>query len=60
MSQPSYTQGRQDLPLLTLTIGQAFDATVARYADGEALVVRQQGLRFTWQQLAEQVDVHAR
>lgn len=60
MSQPSYTQGRQDQPLLTLTIGQAFDATVARYADGEALVVRQQGLRFTWQQLAEQVDVHAR
>ncbi|HEK1690903.1 TPA: AMP-binding protein [Pseudomonas putida] len=60
MSQPSYTQGRQDQPLLTLTIGQAFDATVARFADGEALVVRHQGLRFTWQQLAEQVDVHAR
>nr|WP_225778441.1 AMP-binding protein [Pseudomonas sp. Marseille-Q3773] len=60
MSQPSYTRGRQDQPLLTLTIGQAFDATVARCADGEALVSRHQGLRYTWRQLAEQVEVHAR
>ncbi|MEN5302799.1 AMP-binding protein [Pseudomonas sp. TWI628] len=60
MSQPSYTRGRQDQPLLTLTIGQAFDATVARCADGEALVVRHQGLRYSWRQLAEQVDTHAR
>ncbi|MGJ7548329.1 AMP-binding protein [Pseudomonas alloputida] len=60
MSQPSYTRGRQDQPLLTLTIGQAFDETVARCADGEALVVRHQGLRYSWRQLAEQVDLHAR
>ncbi|HYQ53387.1 MAG TPA: AMP-binding protein [Pseudomonas sp.] len=60
MSQPSYTRGRQDHPLLTLTIGQAFDATVARCTDGEALVVRHQGLRYSWLQLAEQVDQHAR
>ncbi|BFO03492.1 Long-chain-fatty-acid--CoA ligase [Pseudomonas putida] len=60
MSQPSYTRGRQDRPLLTLTIGQAFDATVARYPDGEALVVRHQGQRYSWRQLAETVDEHAR
>ncbi|QCI11694.1 AMP-binding protein [Pseudomonas putida] len=60
MSQPSYTRGPQDKPLLTLTIGQAFDATVARHADGEALVSRHQGLRYSWRQLAEQVDLHAR
>ncbi|KIY42207.1 AMP-binding protein [Pseudomonas sp. 10-1B] len=60
MSQPSYTRGRQDRPLLTQTIGQAFDATVARCADGEALVSRHQGLRYSWRQLAEQVEVHAR
>jgi len=60
MSQTSYTRGRQDRPLLTQTIGQAFDATVARCADGEALVARHQGLRYSWRQLAEQVDVHAR
>ena len=60
MSQPSYTRGRQDQALLTQTIGQAFDATVARFADGEALVSRHQGLRYSWRQLAEQVEVHAR
>ncbi|MDZ5110387.1 MULTISPECIES: AMP-binding protein [Pseudomonas putida group] len=60
MSQPSYTRGRQDQALLTQTIGQAFDATVARCADGEALVSRHQGLRYSWRQLAEQVEVHAR
>ncbi|RCL28912.1 AMP-binding protein [Pseudomonas sp. AFG_SD02_1510_Pfu_092] len=60
MSQPSYTRGRQDKPLLTQTIGQAFDATVARCADGEALVSRHQGLRYSWRQLAEQVEVQAR
>ncbi|MBF8804671.1 AMP-binding protein [Pseudomonas asiatica] len=60
MSQPSYTRGRQDQALLTQTIGQAFDATVARCADGEALVSRHQGLRYSWRQLAEQVEVQAR
>ncbi|MEB3902356.1 AMP-binding protein, partial [Pseudomonas putida] len=60
MSQPSYTRGRQDRPLLTQTIGQAFDATVARNPDGEALVVRHQGLRYSWRALAGQVDGHAR
>lgn len=60
MSQPSYTRGRQDQPLLTQTIGQAFDATVARCADGQALVSRPQGVRYSWRQLAEQVDACAR
>lgn len=60
MNQPSHTRGHQDVPLLTTTLGQAFDATVARHADGEALVVRHQGLRYTWRQLAEQVDILAR
>ncbi|MFK3942279.1 AMP-binding protein [Pseudomonas monteilii] len=60
MNQPSHTHGHQDVPLLTTTLGQAFDATVARHADGEALVVRHQGLRYTWRQLAEQVDILAR
>ncbi|MBH3392815.1 AMP-binding protein [Pseudomonas putida] len=60
MSQPSYTRGRQDQALLTQTIGQAFDATVARCAEAEALVSRHQGLRYSWRELAEQVEVHAR
>ncbi|TDF82483.1 AMP-binding protein [Pseudomonas sp. H9] len=60
MNQPSYTQGRQDKPLLAMTIGQAFDNTVSRFAEREALVVRHQQLRYTWQQLADSVDRHAR
>ncbi|WP_295488212.1 AMP-binding protein [uncultured Pseudomonas sp.] len=60
MSQPSYTQGRQDAPLLDQTLGQAFDATVARWPEREALVVRHQGLRYRWRDLAEQVDSTAR
>jgi len=59
MPQPSYTRGGQDHPLLTLTIGQAFDATVARHGEREALVVRHQGLRYSWRELAAEVDVQA-
>ncbi|WP_017527121.1 MULTISPECIES: AMP-binding protein [Pseudomonas] len=57
---PSYSRGSQDKPLLAMTIGQAFDHTVAQYPDGEALVVRHQQRRYTWRQLAETVELHAR
>ena len=56
----SYSQGALDKPLLAMTIGQAFDQTVARHPQGEALVVRHQQQRYTWAQLAEEVDLHAR
>ena len=59
-SVPSYSQGAQDKALLAMTIGQAFDRTAARYPQGEALVVRHQQQRYTWAQLAEAVDLHAR
>lgn len=58
--QRSYTRGSQDKALFALTIGQQFDATVEQYPDGDALVVRHQQLRYSWRQLAEAVDVHAR
>ncbi|MDH0733322.1 fatty acid CoA ligase family protein [Pseudomonas sichuanensis] len=60
MTQPSYSQGNPDKPLLNHCIGDAFDATVARFPDREALIVRHQQLRYTWRQLAEAVDQHAR
>ncbi|AHL75541.1 AMP-binding protein [Stutzerimonas stutzeri] len=60
MSLPSYTCGPQTKPLLAMTIGAAFDRTVERFSDREALVVRHQNLRYTWAQLAEQVDLCAR
>ncbi|MDP9780876.1 AMP-binding protein [Pseudomonas fluorescens] len=59
-SQLSYTRGSQAKALLAQTIGEVFDQSVARYPEGEALVVRHQSLRYTWQQLAEAVDLHAR
>ena len=60
MIQPSYSRGRQDKALLAQTIGQAFDETVAKCPLGEALVVRHQQLRYSWAQLGEAVDLHAR
>ncbi|MGR6654550.1 AMP-binding protein [Pseudomonas mosselii] len=60
MPQPSHTQGSKATPLLTHCIGDAFDATVARFPDREALVVCHQHLRYTWRQLAEAVERHAR
>ncbi|WP_220815188.1 AMP-binding protein [Pseudomonas paralcaligenes] len=60
MTHRSYTRGRQDKDLLVMTIGEAFDATAARFAEREALVVRHQGLRCSWAELAEAVERHAR
>lgn len=62
MDQPnqSYSRGSQDKTLLAMTIGRAFDHTVAQFPEGEALVVRHQQRRYTWRQLAEAVDLHAR
>ncbi|MNC07061.1 Long-chain-fatty-acid--CoA ligase [compost metagenome] len=60
MTSISYTQGSQSKPLLPMTIGAAFDQTVMRFADREALVVRHQQLRYSWAQLAEEVDRCAR
>lgn len=60
MSLPSYTCGPQSKPLLPMTIGAAFDRTVERFPQREALVVRHQQLRYTWTELAEAVDRCAR
>ena len=56
----SYVSGASAIPLLGLTIGDAFDRTVARFPDGEALISRHQGLRYTWSTLRESVDRCAR
>ncbi|WLH48496.1 AMP-binding protein [Pseudomonas beijingensis] len=60
MSVPSYTCGPRTKPLLAMTIGAAFDRAVECFTDREALVVRHQGLRYTWAQLAEEVEDCAR
>ena len=55
----SYVHGVSPTPLLGLTVGQLFDRTVARYPEGEALVVRHQNLRWTWRRLQREVDALA-
>lgn len=56
----SYVSGTSDKPLLGVTIGDMFDAIVAHYPSNEALVVRHQGLRYTYRQLQQEVDRCAR
>ncbi|MDT0500582.1 MULTISPECIES: AMP-binding protein [unclassified Halomonas] len=56
----SYVSGTSDTPLKGQTIGDCFDETVARFPDGDALISRHQGLRYTWKELQEAVDQAAR
>jgi len=55
----SYASGPSSAPLLGETIGAHFDRTVARWSDRPALIVRQQGKRWTWRELGERVDAFA-
>jgi fatty-acyl-CoA synthase len=54
VSEPSYAHGACDLPLLGETIGARLRATVERFGEREALVVRDQGYRATYSELSEQ------
>jgi fatty-acyl-CoA synthase len=56
----SYASGASGLPLLGETIGANLDRTVQRVPDAVALVSCHQGLRYTYAELAEVVDVVAR
>lgn len=55
----SYDHGTSDARLIGETIGNAFDRTAALHADREALVVRHQGVRWTWSALKHHVDAVA-
>jgi fatty-acyl-CoA synthase len=55
----SYVSGASARPLLGMTIGAAFDRTVARWGNRSALVVRHQKLHWSYDELAEQVDLLA-
>ncbi|MDT2009564.1 AMP-binding protein [Rhodococcus opacus] len=56
---PSYTHGVWDAPMLGDTIGDNFDRTVAAHADRDALVDRPSGRRWTYAELARDVDAVA-
>lgn len=55
----SYVHGASAQPLIGQTIGAAFDHAAARWPDQLALIVRHQGVRWTWRTLKEQVDAFA-
>ena len=55
----SYMHGASDLPMIGDTIGVQFDRTVARFGDRPALIVHQQGIRWTWSELAQHVEAFA-
>ena len=56
----SYENGSSSTPLIGETIGENLDRIAATHADREALVVCQQGLRWTYGQFAAHVDRLAR
>src|SRR3954452_22703768 len=60
MGSPSYVHGVSTVPLLGETIGENLRRTVARVPGSEALVVRSQGYRATYQELWDQTTQAAR
>jgi fatty-acyl-CoA synthase len=56
----SYAHGPSETPLLGETIGENLRRTVERFGEREALVVRHQGYRATYDELWHQVDRAAR
>lgn len=60
MKNLSYTCGISQKPLIGMTIGDKFDQIVAQYPDKEALVVRHQNIRWTYQTFKSVVDTCAR
>ena len=59
MITSSYVSGVSSIPLIGETIGVHFDRAVARWPGLEALVVRHQGIRWTYAELKERVDALA-
>jgi fatty-acyl-CoA synthase len=52
----SQVAGDREPALSERTIGQWLDQTVESYADRQACLFREQGVRWTWSQLREEVD----
>ncbi|HEV8371547.1 MAG TPA: AMP-binding protein [Pyrinomonadaceae bacterium] len=55
----SYVRGASDVPLIGETIGVHFDKAVEQWPEREALVVRHQGIRWSYRELKERVDAFA-
>lgn len=55
----SYVHGATGVPLLGETLGQNLDRTAARFGDRPALIVRSQGVRWTYAELARRAEEFA-
>jgi fatty-acyl-CoA synthase len=55
----SYVRGATDIALSEATIGRLLRDTAARFPDRPAVVFREQGIRWTWSEFADEVDVLA-
>ena len=55
----SYVRGASDVPLIGETIGVYFDKAVDQWPKRDALVVRHQGIRWSYSELKKQVDALA-
>jgi fatty-acyl-CoA synthase len=55
----SYVHGGSEKPLIGQTLGEYFDAAAQRWAGSDALIVRQQNLRWTYRELRQRVDAFA-
>ncbi len=56
MKAISYTSGISNEPLIGMTIGDKFDEIATTYPENEALIVRHQGIRWTYSRLKSEVD----
>lgn len=54
------SRGRTDIPLLEQTIGDNFEATVAKFPDREAVVMPHQNIRWTYRRFNDEIDRVAR
>jgi fatty-acyl-CoA synthase len=59
MTRLSYVHGASETPLIGETIGVYFDQAVERFGRRDALIVRHQGIRWSWHQLKQRVDALA-
>ncbi|KVU45617.1 AMP-binding protein [Burkholderia ubonensis] len=55
----SYVRGATDVPLSEATIGQFLRDTAGRFPDRPAVVFREQRIRWSWREFADEVDVLA-
>ena len=58
-TEGSYVRGTADSPLSDLTIAALLAETAARFPDRLAVVFREQGVRWSWKEFANEVDAFA-